>query len=81
MEAEVLYLQSDGKHAASGDLKTVAGMLNGYYDFNREGAWQPFVGAGIGVAQVRVNGGPSDGDDTASPTSSRPASRTPSTIA
>ena len=63
-EAEVLYLQSDGKHAGSGDLKTVAGMLNGYYDFNRESAWQPYVGAGIGVAQAKVDGGPSDGDDT-----------------
>jgi len=63
-EGEVLYLDSSGKHAGSGDLKTVAGMLNGYYDFNRQGAWQPFVGAGVGFAQVKADGGPSDGDDT-----------------
>ena len=62
-EGEVLYLQGDGKHSG-GDLKTVAGMLNGYYDFNRSGSFQPFVGAGIGLAQVKVDGGPSDGDDT-----------------
>jgi OOP family OmpA-OmpF porin len=63
-EGEVLYLDSSGKHAGSGDLKTIAGMVNGYYDFNRQGAWQPFVGAGVGFAQVKVDGGISDGDDT-----------------
>jgi len=63
-EGEVLYLESDGKHAGDGDLKTVAGLLNGYYDFNRHGAWNPFIGAGVGLAQVKVDGGLSDGDDT-----------------
>jgi opacity protein-like surface antigen len=63
-EGEVLYLDSSGRHAGSGDLKTIAGMVNGYYDFNRQGAFQPFVGAGVGLAQVKVDGGPSDGDDT-----------------
>ncbi len=63
-EGEVLYMESDGKHAGSGDLKTVAGMVNGYYDFNRQGAWNPFVGAGVGIAQVKVDGGLSNGDDT-----------------
>jgi OOP family OmpA-OmpF porin len=63
-EGEVLYLDSSGKHSGAGDLKTVAGLLNGYYDFNRQGAWQPFVGAGVGFAQVKVDGGPSNGDDT-----------------
>jgi OOP family OmpA-OmpF porin len=63
-EGEVLYMESNAKHSGTGDLKTVAGMLNGYYDFNRQGAWNPFVGAGVGVAQVKVDGGPSSGDDT-----------------
>jgi len=63
-EGEVLYLDSSGKHAGAGDLKTIAGMVNGYYDFSRQGAWRPFVGAGVGFAQVKVDGGPSDGDDT-----------------
>jgi opacity protein-like surface antigen len=63
-EGEVTYLDSDGKHTGAGDLKTVAGLVNGYYDFNRQGAFQPFVGAGIGFAQVKVDGGPNDGDDT-----------------
>src|SRR6478735_5178353 len=31
-EGEVVYLDSSGKHAGSGDLKTIAGMVNGYYD-------------------------------------------------
>ena len=64
VETEGVYLESDGKHAGAGDLKTIAGMVNGYYDFNRQGAWQPFVGAGVGVANVKVHGGPSHGDDT-----------------
>lgn len=63
-ESEVLYLDSQGGHAGAGDLKTIAGMVNGYYDFNHQGAWRPFVGAGVGFAQVKVDGGPSDGDDT-----------------
>ena len=63
-EGEVLYLDSSGKHAGVGDLQPVAGMLNAYYDFNRQGAWQPFVGAGVGLAQTKVDGGISDGDDT-----------------
>ena len=63
-EGEVLYLDSNAKHSGTGDLKTVAGLLNGYYDFNRQGAWRPFVGAGVGIAQVKVDGGPSSGDDT-----------------
>jgi opacity protein-like surface antigen len=63
-EGEVLYMDGDGKHTGAGDLKTVAGMVNGYYDFNRGGAFQPFVGAGLGFAQVKVDGGRLDGDDT-----------------
>ncbi|MDB5426402.1 MAG: hypothetical protein JWR47_1342 [Phenylobacterium sp.] len=63
-EGELIYMQSNAKNGSSGDLKTVAGLLNGYYDFNRQGAWQPFVGAGVGLAQVKVDGGPSNGDDT-----------------
>jgi len=62
-EAEVDYFDASGKHDG-GDLKTVAGFVNGYYDFNRGGAWQPFVGAGVGIAQVKVDGGLNDGDDT-----------------
>src|SRR5258707_15669736 len=63
-ETEVLYLHSNGKLATDSDLETIAGMVNGYYDFNRNGAWRPFVGAGVGVAQVKVDGGFSRGDDT-----------------
>jgi opacity protein-like surface antigen len=29
-------------------------MVNGYYDFNKGGTWEPYVGAGIGVDQVVV---------------------------
>jgi opacity protein-like surface antigen len=63
-EGEFVYLDNNGKHS-SGDIKTTAGFLNGYYDFARDTAWRPFIGAGIGLAQVKVDGGGlADGDDT-----------------
>lgn len=31
-------------------------MVNGYYDFNREGRFQPYLGAGIGWASVDAGG-------------------------
>lgn len=55
-EAEVAYLQGDNKGATPGKTSTVGGFVNGYYDFNRGGAWQPFVGAGVGLAQVKSRG-------------------------
>ncbi|WP_165837139.1 outer membrane protein [Phenylobacterium hankyongense] len=64
VEEEITYLQSDGKNGSSGKLETTAGLVNAYYDFNRQGAWRPFVGAGLGVGQVKIDGGPNSGDDT-----------------
>ncbi|WP_068877564.1 MULTISPECIES: outer membrane protein [unclassified Phenylobacterium] len=55
-EAEIAYLSADNKGATPGKTSTVGGFLNGYYDFNRGGAWQPFVGAGVGLAQVKSRG-------------------------
>jgi len=55
-EAEVAYAQGDNKGAVPGKTSAVGGFVNGYYDFNRAGAWQPFVGAGIGLAQVKSRG-------------------------
>ena len=61
-ELEVLYSEADGKHD-DGKLRTVAGLANGYYDFAPDATWRPFVGAGVGVGQVKA-GGPRRGDDT-----------------
>lgn len=64
-EGELVYLDNDGRHG-SGDTKTTAGFVNGYYDFLQNPDWQPFIGAGIGIGQVRIDGnGPTaHGDDT-----------------
>lgn len=63
-EAEIVHLKNDAKDALADDHKTLGGFLNAYYDFNKEGALQPFVGAGVGVARVKVNGGPYHDRDT-----------------
>lgn len=52
-DAEVLYFDSQDAHAASGRTNVLGGFVNGYYNFFHNGAWQPFVGAGVGVADVR----------------------------
>jgi opacity protein-like surface antigen len=64
--ATVGQVVADGR----GELTNFAVFANGYYDFNRAGAFQPYVGAGIGFSQVEVDYSPSgvqiiDGDDTA----------------
>jgi len=66
-EGEVLYLDS-ASHSHAAETSAVAGFANLYYDFNRHAAWQPFVGAGVGVADVMVGGGDDTrkhGEDTA----------------
>jgi OOP family OmpA-OmpF porin len=38
-----------------GDVHSWSGMLNLYYDFNRGGSWEPYVGVGAGIARVSAN--------------------------
>ncbi len=63
-EAEVLYNTNDvstlsvpgGVSAtASGDISTLGLMVNGYYDFETNSKWKPFIGGGIGGANVSIN--------------------------
>jgi opacity protein-like surface antigen len=56
-EGQLLYLDNSGK-SGFGDTKVFGGFANGYYDFLPDSQWRPFVGAGVGVAQVKVDGGP-----------------------
>lgn len=42
-----------------GDIKSTSVFANIYYDFNREGMIQPYVGAGLGYSDVSVNYSPS----------------------
>ncbi len=63
-EGEALYLDGAGRRHGA-DTSAVAGLLNGYYGWNLHGAWQPFIGGGVGAADVRLDGdGAQHGDST-----------------
>ena len=69
LEGEVEYRNSDydkvglngfPKESASGSLKSLAFMLNGYYDFHNQSPFTPFIMGGVGGANVdtsRISGG------------------------
>jgi opacity protein-like surface antigen len=40
---------------ASGDISTLGLMVNGYYDFETNSKWKPYIGGGIGGANVSLN--------------------------
>ncbi len=63
-EAEVLYNTNDvstlnvagvGSVTAGGDISTLGFMVNGYYDIDTNSKWRPFIGGGIGGANVSIN--------------------------
>ena len=62
-EGELLYAKADAdtveglglSFSANGDVSATAGMLNGYYDFDTGSKWIPYVGLGVGYANVGVN--------------------------
>ena len=63
-EFELGYRQNDVDSSSlngvtqttSGDEKVYSGMVNGYYDFSRmHKKIVPYIGAGVGVAHVKVN--------------------------
>jgi OmpA-OmpF porin, OOP family len=39
----------------TGDARSWSGMVNAYYDFNRGGTFEPYVGLGIGAARVSLS--------------------------
>ena len=41
--------------ATSGKLRTNTAMINAIYDFDNFGRWEPYVGAGVGLVQGKVN--------------------------
>lgn len=54
-ELEFAYRTGDasdfsGGAGSGGDLASTSLMINGYYQFATRSAWQPYVGAGLGVA-------------------------------
>jgi opacity protein-like surface antigen len=63
-ETELLYSEADRKDVSTGKIKTFGGLVNGYYDIDTGTKVRPYVGAGIGVAQVKLDSGAANGDDT-----------------
>ena len=63
-EAELTYRDNEigdvGGVPVDGDVTSTALMFNGYYDFYTESDLEPYVGAGIGYADVEVGG---EGED------------------
>jgi opacity protein-like surface antigen len=62
-DAELLYSDSKSK-MGDGRIKVLAGLANGFYDFDTGTRLKPYVGAGVGIGQVKLDGGRLDDDDT-----------------
>lgn len=66
LEGEIGYRSSDieslGGATAGGDITSLAFMANGYYDIPVQSAVIPYVGGGIGIADVEMNGLRNDSD-------------------
>lgn len=37
---------------ASANVDTYSGFINGYYDFNRDKKWSPYIGVGVGLTNI-----------------------------
>lgn len=67
LEGEISHRYNDFGDDATppltdGNVHAWATMLNGYYDFNRGGSVQPYIGLGVGAARLNVSAaGPSLG--------------------
>ena len=46
--------KNNGVSSTLGNVNVWTAMLNGLYDFNRDGRINPFVGAGVGLARVNL---------------------------
>lgn len=45
--------------AGRGDISTLSLFVNAYYDFNRDGKFQPYIGVGLGLSDVNIQFNPS----------------------
>jgi outer membrane protein OmpA-like peptidoglycan-associated protein len=70
LEGELAYrdndFQDEGALDQGGSSTVWSLMANGYWDFNKGGAWQPYVGIGLGWADVEVDGADVDPDPAVS---------------
>ncbi len=62
-EGELLYLGNDIDSLSDGETSAVGVFANIAYEFNQQGRIRPFVGAGLGFAQVNFEDGVVDDDD------------------
>ncbi len=54
-DVSTLSVPGVGGVTASGDVSTLGVMVNGYYDFETNSKWTPYIGGGIGGANVSIN--------------------------
>lgn len=62
-EGELLYMSNDLDTVSEGDITTLGAFANIAYEFNSQSRIRPFVGAGVGFAQVSYDDGVVDDDD------------------
>ena len=63
VEGEISYQKNDinkvsaagGSGDASGDLSSLAFLINGYFDFVNDSAFTPYISAGVGYAKIDMN--------------------------
>jgi len=64
VEAELGYRTNDfdelevdgiGKAEIDGDIRSLSFMVNAYYDISTEGGFSPFIGAGLGYANIEAD--------------------------
>jgi opacity protein-like surface antigen len=63
VEGEISYQKNDidkvsilgFPFAASGDVSSLAFLINGYFDFVNDSAFTPYITAGLGYAQIDLN--------------------------
>ncbi|MDT0619448.1 OmpA family protein [Salinisphaera sp. P385] len=53
-----------GNTDADGDITSTALMANAWFDFNPDGNWHPYVGGGLGAAEIELDAGGGAADDT-----------------
>jgi len=67
LEGELSYQKNDFDEVESfsvdGDFTALTLLLNGYYEFNNDSAFTPYLTAGIGYSNVEVDGDGFDGSE------------------
>lgn len=62
VDVEITYRENDLSDFV-GDVNSLAFMINGYYDFRTGTNWVPYIGGGVGYANVELDSGVAEDDD------------------